>query len=74
MTDPNRFEADEGRIEYQGTVIYRVGNRPLIPAELWSDDRLDFKIGLEPVDNDLSGVPDDLRTTLAKHGYWPERD
>ena len=68
-----RFDVSEGRIEYESKVIHRVAGRPLIPDELWADDRLDFVEGLEPISDDLSGVSDDLRDKLKSHGYWPDQ-
>jgi len=70
MSNATRFDVDKGRIEFDGAVVYRVVGRPLVPDELWNDDRLDFERGLEPTDNDLSDVPDDLEQTLRNHGYW----
>ena len=67
-----RFDVGRGRIEYDGLAIVRLAGEPLIPRELWDDDRLSFREGLEPVDDDLSGVPDDLRDKLERHGYWPD--
>ena len=68
-----RFDADKGRMEFDGEVVYRVAGNPLIPVELWDDDRLDFVEGLEPIADDLSPVPDDLQEMLVKHGYWPDQ-
>lgn len=68
----SRFDAESGFVAYQNIVICRIENRPLIPDELWGDDRLDFREGVEPISDDLLDVPDDLKESLLRHGYWTD--
>jgi hypothetical protein len=63
-----RLGFDKGRIEYDGDVLIRLANNPILPKELLDDDRLSFKEGLEPVTDDPD-IPTDLRDKLLTHGY-----
>ena len=64
-----RFNVEIGDVVNDGAVIHRMGNRPLIPDEIWNDDRIEFREsdGGEIDQQAIDDLPEDLRKLLNDH-------
>lgn len=78
----SRFDEKCGIVRYpkaQGAIVMKLGNRPLVPYELWNHDELNFQgvpdtSALTNKDVDRSGIDPDSELADLMREHWGVED